>query len=221
MDEQLTALTFPLIFAALWLSVTTLLGGLSGWFALQRRYDRGTERSALTLHMLSGTMGVGVRLNGVLTLSACQSGLRISIWRIFGLFQRPFFVPWQEVHCQSVDRFFQPMSKLVFGSPAVGHLIINRSAWQRLSCIAGDQVQDDAGDHLPTSLLGRKIAQAMVLQWAMATAGATAFFYFVSHIEHSGSSMPLAVCFGFPATVLGLTQVARYIVQIAHLEPKR
>src|SRR4051794_6773901 len=100
---------FPFFFVGLWLFVTTVLGFLSGWFDLQRHYPKGDEPALLTLRWRSGSMGMGVSLSGILTLSACSSGLRIGIFRLFGLFQRPFFVPWDEIEAEQTTLFFAPM----------------------------------------------------------------------------------------------------------------
>ncbi len=207
MNEKLFALAFPLSFLSMWLAVTTLLGGLSGWFELQRRYSRGVERPILTLHMRSGTMGVGVQLNGILTLSACPSGLSVGVWRIFGIFQRPFFVPWQDIRSESVTRFFQPMSKLSFGFPETGRLTIDRRSWVRLSSVAGGQLQANMQGGSVPHVLERDIVQGMIVQWAVITAGATAFFYLTSRLGYGSPHVPLAVCFGFPAIVFGFSQL--------------
>ncbi len=43
-------IAFPLIFAGMWLLVTTLMGVMSGWFSLQQWYaDDGDERALLPL----------------------------------------------------------------------------------------------------------------------------------------------------------------------------
>jgi hypothetical protein len=160
-------------------------------------------------------MGIGVHLNGVLTLSACPSGLTVAVWRMFGIFQRPFFVPWEDIYSESVTRFFQPMSKLSFGSPETGHLTIDRRSWVRLSSIGGTQVQKNLQDGIVPHVLGRDVAQGMIVQWALITAGATAFFYFTSRLAQGSPQVPLAVCFGFPAIVFGISQLVRYIAQSA------
>src|SRR4051812_2606582 len=122
---------FPVFFIGLWLLVTTILGVLSGWFELQGRFPDPGERPLLKLGMQSGSMGLGVNFNGVLTLSACPTGLRVAVWRIFGPFERPFVVPWSQIEVEAVTRFFQPGARLRFAGGGV--LTINRDAWRRVS----------------------------------------------------------------------------------------
>jgi hypothetical protein len=84
---------FLLFFAAMWLAMTTLLGAMSGWNGLEARYPDTGEPALLVLRGRSGQMGKGVNMSGILRLSACRSGLRIGIARMFGPFQKPFLVP--------------------------------------------------------------------------------------------------------------------------------
>ena len=77
-------------------------------------------------------MGFGVNLNGILTLSACRSGLSIRIWRVFGPFQKPLLVPWSEITAQPSRTFFTKMVKLGLGNPPNGKLKINAVSWSKL-----------------------------------------------------------------------------------------
>jgi hypothetical protein len=86
---------FLLFFATLWFAVTTLLGVMSNWFVLAQRYPDRKEEALLTLRGQSGSMGLGVRMNHILKISVCPSGLRIGMSRVFGPFCRDFFVPWE------------------------------------------------------------------------------------------------------------------------------
>lgn len=99
---------FPIFFIALWLAVTSILGVMSGWFGLAERFPDRREPTLAKIGGLSGMMGIGVSMRGILTLTACQSGLRVSIWRIFGPFSRPFLVPWREISTRPVTIFFTP-----------------------------------------------------------------------------------------------------------------
>jgi len=87
---------FPFFFAAMWLGISTVLALKAHWFELARRYPDRTEEASLRLRFQSGRMS-GVAMSGVLTLDVCATGLRVSIWRLFGPFSRPFFVPWNEL----------------------------------------------------------------------------------------------------------------------------
>jgi hypothetical protein len=49
---------FPLFFAAVWLTVTTILGLASGWFRLMETYPDQTDEPILRLRGQSGKMGL-------------------------------------------------------------------------------------------------------------------------------------------------------------------
>jgi hypothetical protein len=91
--EQNFAVFFSLFFAGLWLTVTTLLAVLSGWFRLMARFPDQAMEPLLRIRGQSGSMGLGVGMRGILTLRVCDSGLRVGMTRIFGPFCRDFFVP--------------------------------------------------------------------------------------------------------------------------------
>jgi hypothetical protein len=130
---------FPLFFAALWIGIGTLLGYMSGWFKLMDRYpDRAHEKPSLRLRMQWGVMGWGVRLRGVLNLSVCDTGLRVGMFRLFGIFSRPFLVPWHDITVSREKSWFGQLAKLEFGSPKVGNLTIHGDVADRLAKAAGD-----------------------------------------------------------------------------------
>jgi nitrate/nitrite transporter NarK len=76
-----------LFFVVVWLTVTTVLALLSGWFRLMAAYPDQSIEPILRLRGQSGTMG-GVSMRSVLTLSVCPTGLRVGMMRLFGLFCR-------------------------------------------------------------------------------------------------------------------------------------
>src|ERR1700704_783990 len=105
-------LFFPIFFAVVWLGVTTLLGFLSGWFALMQQYPDRDEKPLLQLNWESGMMGtIGVNMRNVLKIGVCPSGLRIGMLRVFGLFCRDFFVPWRDISVAKKDWFLWPMTE--------------------------------------------------------------------------------------------------------------
>jgi hypothetical protein len=124
---------FPVVFAGMWLLVTVILSAAAGLPALARRFPDRDEPAGVTLHWQSGMMGANVRLNRVLTLSACPSGLRVAIWKPFALFAKPFLVPWNEIHMEERKVLFGTLTKLTFGEPAAGHLTLYPKTWARLT----------------------------------------------------------------------------------------
>lgn len=211
MSAQQAGTLFPFAFVGMWLFVTTLLGLLSGWFRFQTRFPNPKEGALLTLRFKSGVMGLGVNFNGCLILSACPSGLRVAVWRVFGLFQRPFLVPWEQVRTEESSSFFLPMTKLSFGwGEDVGSLRIDAGVWRKLSLAAKTSGSDAPA---PLATPRRGAAMRFAVQWAVVTAGATAFFYFISNAAMNGAGIPLIVCFGLPALTFGVPQLIRYFRQ--------
>ena len=133
----LAVAAFLLFFAALWLAVTTLLAVLSGWLRLAARYPDRSDEPLLRMRGSSGTMGLGVNLRGVLTLSACRAGLRVGIMRLLGPFCRDFLVPWDSITVARKRVLFRPVARLEFGRPAVGALTISAAVADRLAEAAG------------------------------------------------------------------------------------
>lgn len=203
---------FPVVFIGMWLVITSILGLLSGWYGLMERYPDRREPALARIGFLSGMMGVGVSLRGILTLTACQSGLRVSIWRIFGPFSRPFFVPWREIATQPKTIFFSPMVRLSFGKPEVGVLSIGARAWERLAGSARQAVGSQAPPAYPVSEW--RLIRTTLVQWVVITAFAASFYYFAPRLMSlQAQPLPLALCVGFPATFFGAALLVRYLGQ--------
>jgi hypothetical protein len=154
-------------------------------------------------------MGKRVSLSGILTLSACSSGLRIGISRLFGPFQRPFLVPWDEIEAEQTTLFFAPMTKLSFGRPRIGSLKIDARTWQRLAEVSP---QAPPGGAVPVSR--SRAGRGFLLQWAAITLFAGSFFYFTSRADPRQQGLPLIVCFAFPGTFFGIAQGIRFLRQV-------
>jgi hypothetical protein len=126
---------FPVLFVTIWISATALIGLFTGWFQLQAQFPADDEAPLLRLRMQSGRMG-WVGLNNILTLEACRSGLRIGIWRIFGPFQRPFQLPWDQIEPEAQSFLLMRRVRLGFGRPEAGSLTISPRSWERLRAAA-------------------------------------------------------------------------------------
>jgi hypothetical protein len=134
---------FLLLFVGGWLFVSLLLSALSGWLGLARRYPNRPETPLRTLHMLSGTMGLGGSMNGILRLSACPSGLRVGLFLPFAAFSRDFLVPWQEIRiARSQGRWFRS-ARLTFGDATLSRLTISAWAADQLAAAAGELWPED------------------------------------------------------------------------------
>lgn len=131
LTETLLFAGFLAVFAAMWLGMTALLGAMSGWKGLEERYRDTEERALLKLRGQSGVLN-GVEYRGVMDLSACRSGLRVSVWRLFGFSQKPFLVPWASIRAEDTNLLFFQMTQLTFeGHPGQG-LRLMRGVWKRL-----------------------------------------------------------------------------------------
>ena len=82
--------------------------------------------------MASGFMR-GVRMNNILTLTACRRGLRVGMWKLFAPFDRPFFVPWEQLGVERREAWLQKRAVLSFGNPAAGKLDIAGDLADRLA----------------------------------------------------------------------------------------
>lgn len=125
----------------MWLGVVTLLASLGGWNRLQERYADRPEPPLLSLQMQSGQLGSGspfnpfgnVNYNGCLRFDACPTGLRVSVWKIFGPFQRSFFVPWTEISASEKTFLFFRVIALRLGQMSGVSLTINRRTFARIA----------------------------------------------------------------------------------------
>ncbi|MGO9485421.1 MAG: hypothetical protein ACLPX9_12675 [Rhodomicrobium sp.] len=134
--KQHFAIFFPVFFAAMWLTVTSLLGLLSGWYFLMNKYPDRYEEPLLRAKYQSGSMGLGVSMSCILTISVCRSGLRVGIMRLFGPFCRDFFVPWEEIRVRRLNRFLFSLAELEFGDFSFWKLKIMAGLANRLASAA-------------------------------------------------------------------------------------
>ncbi len=210
--EKNFALLFPLFFVGLWLTVTTILSLLSGWFSLMALYpNRPDEQPTLRLRYQSGTMGLWVNMNGILSFSVCSSGLRIGMMRLFGPFSRDFFVPWREIAVVRKTMLFWPMAELRFGNPVVGRLSIRAHVADKLAHAAGERWQE-AGPFQEENRLGA--IRRLLTEWAVMTGVAALFLTLVPlFVAPQGARPPILLAILFPAIVFGFAAIVRFLWQ--------
>jgi hypothetical protein len=202
---------FPIFFILMWVGITSLLGLVSGWYSLMRQYPDQPEEPLLKLPWQSGSMGRSVSFGGVLTLSACPSGLRAGMLRIFGIFCHDFFVPWNEITVTRKTRFFFPVAELKFGTPATGRLTIAARIADQLVGAAG-QRWAEPGPHVEETRgdIFRRLAKT----WLARTGFVALFFIIASRLPPSnGQGLPVAIAILFPATVFGFAFLIQYFIQ--------
>jgi hypothetical protein len=133
----LTPFLFPLFFVAMWLFVTWLIGKISGWHALAARFPDKRETPLKQMTWRSGRMGsLGARINRVLNIDVCPSGLRFSLMWLFANTNKPFLVPWDQIQTENVDGVFVNETHLKFGRPQTGTMTVWRSLADEIAAAA-------------------------------------------------------------------------------------
>jgi hypothetical protein len=207
--EQNLAVFLPLFFASLWLTVTTILAMLSGWFRLMARFPDQAMEPILRIRRQSGSMGLGVNMGGILTLGVCPSGLRVEIMRVFGPFCRNFFVPWEDIRVTRRTALFWPVAKLQFGSPSIGSLTIPAHVANRLARAAAGS-WPETGPFLEETR--HDTLRRLVTQWALITSVAALFLTLVPlAVAPAGGRPQITVTILFPAIFFGVVTTVRYV----------
>jgi hypothetical protein len=188
--------------------ITTLLAVLSGWLRLMKKFPNQPDEASFRIRGQSASMGLGVNMRGILTLSACPSGLRVGIVRIFGPFCRDFFVPWEEMRVSRRNALFWPVAKLQFGSPAIGSLTIPAHVADRLARAATGSWPEPGPFREQTQ---RDMGKRLLIQWAATTCIAALFFTLVPMaFAPPQGSPPIVVGILFPAIIFGFIFVLRF-----------
>lgn len=205
---------FPIFFVLMWLLVTTVLGFVSGWYALMRRYPAHSESALRTFTGQSGSMN-SVGMRSVLTLGVCPSGLSVGIMRIFGIFCRDFLVPWSELDVSRSDRFIWKVAKLSLGKPALGNLTIPSEVGDNIARAAGSRWPE--ADAFPVETSNQSSLRIIKL-WAARTGLAAAFFIIVPRLAmpKGEPGPPILVSIIFPATVFGVVGLVQYLRRERH-----
>ncbi len=204
---------FPLFFAGLWFFITVLLGLLSGWYGLMSRFPDRPDGVRLRIGNLSGSMGLTVNMGGILTLSVCDGGLRVSMFRVFGPFCRDFYVPWSELSVARRDRLLWKVARLGLGRPEVGHLTIRTHVADRLAAAAGADWPED-GVFVPETT--GQIASRIGLEWLVITILASTFFILAPRLMGAeAAAPPIALCIAFPAVSYGIVALVKLAWNLA------
>lgn len=201
-------IAFLLFFVLMWFAATTTLGFLSGWYALMNRFPDRAEAASLTLRNQSGMLGI-VGMQRVLTLSVCPTGLRVGMLRIFGLFCKNFFVPWDSIRVERKDRFFWRSAVLEFGAEGNARLSIPEDIANQLARSAGDKWAEPGP--FPEETDAEAVSR-IVKQWVAMTAVAAAFFTLAPRmLAPQAPPFPMAVTILFPAVVFAINGLIQYL----------
>jgi len=123
---------FTVFFAAMWIGVTSLLGRLSGWNALVRAFPDRPDQPVDSLKFRSARMGA-VNYSTCLWLDICPTGLRVSVLRLLGPFQKPFLVPWNQIRVEPGFDLLIKAVRLSFGLRGEGSMTISRRTFDRIA----------------------------------------------------------------------------------------
>ena len=206
--EQNFGISFALVFATLWLIVTTIVALVSGWFRLMERYPDQSEAPILRLRGQSGGMGPGVRMRGILTLGVCPSGLRVGMMRVFGPFCRDFFVPWENIAIGRKMSLFGRVAKLQFGYPAIGQLTIPAHIADSLARAATSR-WPEAGPFPEESR--RDVRKRLLREWAILTSIASVLLIVPLAVVPSGFRPLIFVAVFFSTVAIGVRSVVKYL----------
>jgi len=133
-----------LIAIAVWVGGGLVLDDVSGWSRLSRVFPDKSEPPLRSLGFQSGSMG-SFQCRGILSLSACSTGLRLSLMRLVAPLSRDIMVPWSEIYAQHVPGLFGAKAQLSFGND-VGSIRINAGSWEALVAMAkGRAAYDERG----------------------------------------------------------------------------
>jgi hypothetical protein len=197
---------FPLFFAGMWLFVTTILAVKSGWFSLVRKYPDKKGECILRLLFQSGSMS-GVSMKGILRLETCDSGLRVGIWKMFGPFNRDFFVPWNEISVERKNQFIWKVAKLNLGSGGQDLTLQNYVA-DRLARSVPTRWPEEGPFPEQTY---QEAAWGVFKLWAVVTIFAALFFTVVPRLmSANGAYPPIMVAIGFPAIFFGIAALINF-----------
>ncbi len=191
----------PLVFVGMWLFVTSHLSKLSGWRELSAKYpDLLKEPAIASFSWQAGEMRT-VALLGVLKVAACEGGLRLGIFRLFAPFDRPFFVPWQELNVSIAPAGLLPVT-LTFGNSAVSTLRITSELAQELQAAAGTRWPSAVAVATEIAASPR---QSLLREWLTITTVAAAFFYIVPRLVGPATDAPSLIgAVLFPAIFFGI-----------------
>ncbi len=78
----------------------------------------------------------GVNFNNCLTLGVCPTGLRISMMRLLGPFQKPLFIPWAQIEPSRTKVAFFDYVRLNAGRMEESTIAIRQKTFDRIASVA-------------------------------------------------------------------------------------
>lgn len=141
MNEAAFMGIFPFAFVVIWLASTWLIGKIAGWYRLQDQFADRAEEPLLRMRWQSAAFGDGLlaraNFGRCLRFDVCATGFRVSVWRIFSPWSRPFFVPWSQIEVTQwrvlgLPHYIFGYYRLSLGKPEVQCMILSGRAARRI-----------------------------------------------------------------------------------------
>lgn len=101
----LAVIAGPFAFVGFWMAVCWLLGTLSGWGGLARRYRTNAPEPFGADGMLSGMLGL-VSYRGVLQVGFAEDGFDLRVMMLFRAGHPPVRIPWSEIRVEGESSGF-------------------------------------------------------------------------------------------------------------------
>jgi len=118
----------PLIFVGFWSAICWLIGLMSGWRALARRYST-TAQEPSVWEWTSGMVGL-MSYRYTLAVGAAAEGLDLRVMSLFRPGHAPLRIPWDAVVFERTGLFGQ--AKVRLGGPRGPTLTIPGALWRRI-----------------------------------------------------------------------------------------
>lgn len=202
------AIAFFCLFALMWLGVTYILDKKSGWFDLVQEFPDHEDEIWKSCRFQTGSLG-RVRMNGVLHLSVCASGLRLSQMWVFAPFSKSIFIPWDAIKLERRNGFLWNSAELRFGRNAC--LKIEQHLANKLALAARGKWPEVGVSFIENR---QTLAGTLLRRWLLGTAFASTCFILVPWLDSPDSARPpVVVAILFPALVLGASSLITYFVR--------
>jgi hypothetical protein len=129
---------FILFLPVFWCLITFLIGALSGWLTLARKFRAENDFDGEKFHFCSAYMRFFSHYGNVLTFGADLSGLYLSIFPMFRAGHPPLLIPWSEIKViRGETGFLLKRRKLLLGREESIPLSISPSLTESLHRLAG------------------------------------------------------------------------------------
>jgi hypothetical protein len=130
---------FPIMAFGIFKLVITLVNLGLDWGRVEARFPNRPDEVLAVYELQSAIMGAGVQLTNCLTITACRTGMRVEMWRLFGRRSGPFFVPWRDLRVTRARMLLEAIAVVELGSPPVNTMKISGTLADKLAALVPDQ----------------------------------------------------------------------------------